>query len=239
MKKVPKENKSDIFNKLVKGSLAGVPFVGGVAAEFFELVIKPPHTKRLKEWMESIAEDFEKLKEQVEGFKIEDLANNEMFTTTILHATQVAIRNHQKEKLEALRAAVLNSSSSNAPEENLQLMFLNFVDELTPWHLRILNFFNNPKEWGEKHGINYDLLDLRFGYSSVKVLIKIFPQLLEKQEFCEIIIRDLLSKKLLSGEALDRVLPEDHIFTSSTSDFGKQFIQFITSPFEEVKSNTT
>jgi hypothetical protein len=64
----------------------------------------------------------------------------------------VAIRNHHKEKLKALRNAVLNSISPNLPEEDLQLMFLNWVDELTTWHLRILQFFDSPETWLNKLG---------------------------------------------------------------------------------------
>lgn len=231
MKEIPKQAAGDVVHKIAKGviSLLGT----GLAAEFFELVIKPPYTKRFKEWMESVAEDFKKLEERVEGFKIEALANNEMFTNTFLHATQVAIRNHQKEKLEALRNAVLNAASPNTPEEDMQVMFLTLVDELTPWHFKILKFFDDPKGWGKRHGIDYDRLDLPFGYSSVKVIEQIFPDLQDKHDFCEIIIRDLLSKELLKREALEKVLPEDHIFTSSTSDWGKKFVQFITSPIED------
>ena len=47
------------------------------------------------------------------------------------YATQIAIRNHQRKKLEALRNAVLNSALVNASEEDIQLMFLNFIEYLT------------------------------------------------------------------------------------------------------------
>jgi hypothetical protein len=56
-----------------------------------------------------------------------------------MHATQAAIRNHQKEKLEALRNAVLNSAEKNALDEDIKLMFVSLIDTFTPWHLRILS----------------------------------------------------------------------------------------------------
>jgi len=65
-----------------------------------------------------------------------------------MHASQVAIRNHQSGKLEALRNAVLDSALSNEPEEDMQLMFLNFVDVLTLSHLRMLKLYfdSEPRE---------------------------------------------------------------------------------------------
>jgi len=233
MENIPKISKGDIVHKVVKGGLSAIPFAGGLAAEFFDLVIKPPLSKRLDAWMESVTEGLKGLEEKVEGFKVEDLSQNEMFITTFMQATQAATRNHQKEKLEALKNAALNAALPNAPEDDIKLIFLNFVDILTPWHLRILRFFNNPKEWLHNHEIKVDINDLPFGYSSVKVLERIFPKLQNKGNFCEIIVRDLLTKDLLSGDAITRVLPEDHIFSPGTSELGKQFIQFITSPFEK------
>jgi hypothetical protein len=71
-----------------------------------------------------------------------------------MHATQVALRNHHTEKREALCNAVLNVASGNAPQDNIQLMFLDFIDTLTPWHLRILHFFQNPLDYIASKGFN-------------------------------------------------------------------------------------
>jgi len=231
MKEIPKESKGDIIHKLVKGAISGAPLGGGLAAEFFELVIKPPYTKRFKRWMESVAEAFKKLEEEVEGFKIENLANNEMFTTTILHATQVAIRNHQKEKLEALRAAVLNSTSPNAPEEDLQLMFLNWVDEFTTWHLRILKFFDSPETWVNKSNIKIpDWAEA----SPLHVFFHLYPQLKDQTQIFNLMLQDLDLKELLDeGKIRSTMKKMAYLRVSHTTNLGKQFIQFITSPIED------
>jgi len=238
MKKIPKESKGDIVHKIVKGGLAGVPFGGGLVAEFFELVIKPPYTKRLKGWMESVYEDLKKLKDKDESFNIEDLAKNEMFTTTILHATQVAIRNHQKEKLESLKNAVLNSTSPNAPEEDLQLMFLNWVDDLTTWHLRILKFFDSPEIWVNKSNIKIpDWVEA----SPIRVFFHVYPQLKDQKTFFDLLIQDLADlKELLSEEKLRSPMKKmAYLRVSHTTNLGKQFIRFITSPIESKNKNQT
>lgn len=116
MKEKPKPDKKDVAHKAAKIVLSGIPWLGGPVAELFNTVIIPPLEKRRNKWIESIAEGLKELEEKVDDFKIENLKDNEMFITTVMHAKQVAIRNHQKEKLAALRNAVLNAGLPNPPE---------------------------------------------------------------------------------------------------------------------------
>lgn len=230
MEEKPKTSAGDIAHKIVKAGLSAVPLAGGPAAELFNAIITPPLAKRRNKWIESIAEGLKQLEEKVEGFSVESLSENEMFITTVMHATQSAIRNHQEEKLEALRNAILNAATPNPPEEDLQMMFLNWVDELTPWYLRILKFFDNPKAWAQKHGIT--LPDRPMG-APAHALEDGFPELRGKRNFYDSIIKDLYSKDLMGLESLHTTMTGHGIYVSRTTDRGKQFIQFITSPIEE------
>lgn len=78
--------------------------------------------------MNAIAERLYELEKKVNGFRIESLKENQVFLTTVMHATTAALRNHQKEKLEALQNAVLNSAMNIDVDENLQLLFWDLVD---------------------------------------------------------------------------------------------------------------
>lgn len=227
VKKKPKPGVKDAAHTAGKVVFSLIPGIGGAAAEIFSTVIVPPLTKRRDEWIESIANGLKELEEKDEGFKIEELANNDMFITTVMHASQVAIRNHQEEKLEALKNAVLNAASPNAPEEDIQLMFLHFIDTLTPWHIRILTFFEDPKGWAEKY--NVKLPDLEFGSPS-HALLHAFPELRSYSDFVDQVVKDLYAGGLMSIESLKTTMPKQGIFASRTTDFGSQFIQFITSP---------
>jgi hypothetical protein len=123
-----------------------------------------------------------------------------------MHASQVAIRNHQKEKLEALRNAVLNAALSNAPDEDLQLMFLIFVDSLTPLHIKALKLIYDKKP-----------LTGLSGFES-------------HHDFYEQIKQDLMNRGLVprySGMSLNQ------IFEAKAHDItklGEQFLKFITAP---------
>jgi hypothetical protein len=84
----------------------------------------------------------------IEG-KLESLAANPTFVTTVLQATQIALRTHQEEKLEALRNAVANSGG-NQLQDDTRAVFLNLVDTFTPTHLRILKYFKDRTSVDER-----------------------------------------------------------------------------------------
>jgi hypothetical protein len=135
---VPKPTTGDVAHTLAKAALSSVPGVGGAAAELFEFLLAPPLSKRRDEWMQSIAERLNAVETN-----LETLRGDAAFVTTMVQATQIAIRNHQGEKLEALRNAVTNSAIRRAPDDDVRAMFLSLVDAFTPTHLRILKFFQN------------------------------------------------------------------------------------------------
>lgn len=124
---------------VVKAGISAVPIVGGAAAELLGLALAPPLEKRRAEWFESVAERLKKVE-----VKFETLGDDPAFVTTVLQATQIATRTHQQEKLRALQNAVVNTALHKLADDNLRSLFLAFVDEFTPAHVRMLAFFKNP-----------------------------------------------------------------------------------------------
>ena len=176
--------------------------------------------------MNSIAEGLVQLQEKVEGFRIEDLSGDPAFVTMTLQATQYALRNHQEEKLEALRNAVLNSALPGAPEDDMQIIFLGLVDTLTPWHLRVLKLFDDPLKWAEQ---NQRSVPIGFGGAGTRqVLLQAYPELNGKNDLQDKIIKDLSTHNL--AEIPSAMMTSKGAHESRTSGFGKQFLQFITTP---------
>jgi hypothetical protein len=62
-----------------------------------------------------------------------------------LQATSIALRNHQEEKLEALKNVVVNSVLPSSVDDDLKLMFIDLVDELKVLHLRLLRMLYEPE----------------------------------------------------------------------------------------------
>lgn len=222
-----KNSKGDIAHTVAKAGLSMIPVLGGVAAEFFSTVIAPPISKRRDEWLIRIANGLEDIKRKLPNFDLSSLSQNEVFITTIMHATQTAIRNHHEEKLEALKNAVLNSAIKIKIDESLQLMFINYIDTLTPWHLRILTFFQNPTGWFKARGMN--IPNIYMG-SPAHMLESAFPDLKGNRSFYDLIIKDLYSQGLLGIDSLHTTMTGSGTLAPRTTELGNKFITYITAP---------
>jgi len=211
---------------IARAGLQTIPIAGGAAAEFFNAIISPPLEKRRQEWMEEVAECLRKLEES-KGISLDDLIMNEVFTTTVMQASQSAIRNHQKEKIDALRNAVLNAALPTSPNDSLQQMFLNFVDTFTVWHIRLLKFFDNPAEGIKAKGLN--LGNITMGGLS-HILEEAFPELKGERAFYDQVWKDLYSRGLVNTEGLHTMMSGSGLMAQRATPMGRQFIEFITSP---------
>jgi predicted trehalose synthase len=102
----PKKDSKDVARSVVKAALSCVPALGGPMAEIFSLVVAPSLEKRRDAWIESLAARLKELEDRVSGFSVENLCGNESFVSVLMQASNTAIKNHQKEKREALSNAI-------------------------------------------------------------------------------------------------------------------------------------
>lgn len=216
--KIPEPDVNDVGHTLIKAGLSLFPVVGGSAAEVFNYLICPPLLKRKDKWLQSIAAIVLELKEK--SFSIDDLSKNEAFITIVLHATSVAIKNHHEEKLKALRNAVINSVLPNAPDEDLQLMFINIIDVLTPSHLLVLRRHDSPILYAGKSILSHSRKSVQIS--------GMFPEFIDNEDFLTQIIKDLYSHGLIDSDSNTMQLNDGGFMLSRKTILGTQFIQYIT-----------
>jgi hypothetical protein len=143
----------------------------------------------------------------------------------------VATNITRSEKLEALRDAVLNPASSPLIEEDVQRVFLNFADELTPWHLRVLKFLYNPEEWLRRSAIPVPKNALG---TALSVFFTAFPELEKREAFARQLLRDLSARGLASDwESMTIITGRSGMFASHTTSLGKQFLDFVISALKK------
>lgn len=216
---IPPLKKSDeIALAFTRGLISELPG-GGLLLEVGSVVVP----ERYKRFFRATKSDLAKL---IEAGKVtqEDLMHNENFHSVLLSAAMIAVRNHQEEKLEMLRNAVLNAALPDAPEDDIQAMYLSYLDRLTPWHVRILKFFDIPRE--------------RSAYIEgvAAVLEKEFPDLQGKSSFCMSIMADLESLNLitndLTGASFTKYAErsEDNVITTNS---GREVLKYIASPLDK------
>src|SRR3989338_4766599 len=116
-----------------------------------------------------------------------------------MHATQVAIRNSQEEKRNALRNAIINAALPDPPEQSLQLMFLNFLDIFTTWHLWVLQLYHEPALHSELKDYSHRT---EIGGGLSVLLEKVYPELRDKRAFYDQVWTDLYSRGLVIADSL-------------------------------------
>lgn len=136
MDKPPDDPRSEAFAAAVRGLLGAVPVVGSLLAEIANLYVNPLG-KRKQRWLELVAEAVTQIQKEL-GTLPQSLQENEEFVSFLYQATQIALRNHQKEKLNALRGALVSIAHPRARPEDEAFLYLRYIDELSASHLRLL-----------------------------------------------------------------------------------------------------
>ncbi len=223
----PVKSISDDIHALTKGTISCIPAAGGLLAEFFSLVVTPSLDRRRQEWMTQVAQGLTELRNRVDAFSWETLREDEHFIDVLLHASQIALRNHQAEKLVALQNAVCNTALKIDIEEVHQTLFLRYVDELTVLHLKLLHLLNNPREWEEKNGQKFPSR-----MSGIRQMIyDAIPELTGRNDLSKLLVKDLQSRGIIEDFSLGiTTIPREVIMSAHGTDMGNRFIRYISEP---------
>lgn len=224
-----KLTRADALHTGVKAGLSTLPVVGDI----FELLIASPASKRRDAFLISLYDGLKRLEAQVEDFNLESSLENEVLQTTVIQATQAAIRTHSKEKHEALRNVVLNSAISKSPDENRQAMFIRLCDELTETHIHLLMFFNEDKAASVVLDLDHSDWRMNTALGRLGNLIEdVFPSLKRQFDFYIAVINDLHARGLIGN-----ILPSKGMMTKTrqyptSTAFAKEFLAFLKSPLD-------
>lgn len=214
----------DVMHTAIKAGLSCIPIVGGGISEIFGKVVVSPIDKRKDEWLIRIYDSLQELQRKVNDFQMESLSENELFISIMARASQIAIMNHQEEKLKALNNAIVNTALNINIEENEQMMFLNMIDTFTPWHLKLIYYFDNP----EKRFLDHNIIKPNTMMGCIEDgLYKFYPNLKNKDEFVNILIKELYNNGILNVQSIDATMTTGGMFASRLTDYGKRFLNYI------------
>lgn len=212
-----------------KAVLSAVPLVGGSLAEIFAYLVNEPIAKRRDEWIEEIAGRIDELGKQLDEPLMERLQKDESFTTVLLSASQIAIRTHQKEKIDILANAVLNSALGKIPDDTERSIMLGLIDRLTPAHIAILTLMSDPRR---NAAVMKRLEHISMGGLTL-VIFSAFPKLAGQDALIELLWRDLVDAGLLNSSGINVTMTGPGLLSSRTTSFGERFLQFVANPLHE------
>ena len=214
----PERGAEDIARSALRGMLTtAAPGLGALAGELFDLAIIPQLERRRATWWNDLAARLSDLEQKVEGFSLASLSDSPHFMTAVTTASQIAIRNHNEEKLAALKNAVINVVLEDELENELYLVFLSLVDALTPLHLRILVLCRDAAALRKEVGGSF--VDMR---TLIEQDIPSLPQDVLRQ-----VARDLYNRDLIQNDQLHVAMSIESMARKLTTDFGDRLLRFI------------
>ena len=128
----------DTVEIVAKTALSVIPVGGALATAVYDAVKGNCLAKRQEEWKRALEERLSAVEET-----LENIGNNELFTTALIKGTELAMRTARGEKLSYLANAVVNTIGQDLDEERL-IVFLDLIDKYTVSHIKIINFFYDP-----------------------------------------------------------------------------------------------
>lgn len=223
-KNVFETTKNDLLHLVTKTGLSTIPVVGSALAEVFDAIFTSPLSKRKDQWLVEISQKLLELEDKIKDFKIASLSDNELFITYFTNASQAAIRNHQQEKLDSLRNSTLRVAIQKDIDDDIAMIYFRMIEELTPYHIRVLSFLHNPTNW---FIINEKRYEEPYMGSISQILLQAFPELRGQDEFVNKVIHDLYNEGFINTESIKVMMTGSGIMSSRTTNLGKGFIEFI------------
>ena len=205
----------DTVEIAAKTALSVIPVGGALVTSVYDTVKGNCLSKRQEKWKESLEERLSKLE-----CALEDIGNNELFTTALVKSTEIAMKTSREEKMAYLANAVINSLEPDIDEEKL-IVFLSLLDKYTISHIKIIYFFNNPKRFDGISSSSYMM-----GSPSTP-LFQVYPEL--NNSLFKKIYDDLYTDGMVNTESLNVTMTGSGMVAKRTSQLGDEFLDFILS----------
>lgn len=244
--KVFEPKPDDYLHALAKGWISSLPIAGGITGEIFSTVVSSPRDKRMKTYLQSVDERL-RILEQSGKIDKKSLLEDDEFLDVIFQATDIAVKNSQKEKLEALKNCVVNTALKMHIGRDRKMMYLNILNQITPTHLLVLRLIEDPEYAVRELVANQTRSVDRF--SQVSVLSDLGKFLGLEPELFKMVVNELESWGILqnvksehtSGLATDKIeLAIQGLISNTESRVttrGYEFLGFI--DYEEIEKAKT
>lgn len=228
----PPDEKSgarQVTEKAMEAVSGSVPFVGGALAVVLAHAFSHSYEKRLRAWMEQLAQVVQELIDRVDGVDVEGLSQDDDFMDAVATATRIAEKTSSETKRTALQNALLNIGIGSVPDSDKSAVYLRYIDELTPSHMVLLDFFEDPPAFLDKRGIPWPNIMMGGLGSVVQVAL---PDLHADTPFLETLSGDLARWGLVSNPGLNTVMTGGGLKAKRTTEKGREFMAFVSGPFD-------
>lgn len=199
-----------------KTALSVIPVGGTLISCIWDSVKANAAQKRLEEWKKVVEKRLSKLE-----FTLDNLGNNELFASAIMRATDIALKTAESKKREYLANAVYHATHISI-EEGMLMIYLDFLERYSVWHLQILHFFQNPRANNKAESSGYVM------GTAMDVLRPVFSELCQNTDLVIKIVNDLQMDGLMArGSYMNSSMTSDGMLASRTTKMGNGFLEYI------------
>lgn len=210
-----KDKALDTVEIIGKTVLSVIPVGGALATAVYDAVKGNCLARRQEVWRNTLEDRMSRVENT-----LEEISNDELFTTALIKSTELAMRTATQEKMKYLANAAVNSFELDIEEEKL-IIFMDLLDKYTISHIKILKFFYDPKQFSGLSSSTYMM------GSPTTILFQAYPEL-DNQMFKKI-YNDLYVDGLVNTENLNITMTGSGMVAKRTTVFGDEFLKFILS----------
>lgn len=208
-----KSNELDIVEIAGKTVLSAIPVGGALITAVYDAVKGNVLSRRQEEWKKVLGERLSNLEDT-----LDNIGNNELFTTALIKTTEIAMRTAKEEKRLYLANAVANTTRLDLNEEKL-IVFLDLLDKYTISHIKIINFFYKPSRFEGVSSSSYMM------GSPKTPLFDIYPEL--DNDLFNKIYNDLYTDGMVNTKDLNCTMTGAGMIAKRTTPLGDEFLNFI------------
>ena len=208
-----KRNVLDMVEIAGKTVLSAIPIGGALITAVYDAVKGNVLSRRQEEWKKVLEERLSNLEDT-----LDNIGNNELFTTALIKTTEIAMRTAKAEKRLYLANAVVNTTSLDLNEEKL-IVFLDLLDKYTVSHIKIINFFFKPSRFEGVSSSSHIM------GSPKTPLFDIYPEL--NNDLFNKIYNDLYTDGMVNTKDLNCTMTGAGMIAKRTTPLGDEFLNFI------------
>ncbi|MCK4548432.1 MAG: hypothetical protein KAW17_13430 [Candidatus Eisenbacteria sp.] len=218
--------RGDHVVNVIKGLFAAVPIVGGTISSLMGDYIPRRKEQRLIRFTEALAKDLDKIQDRIDT----DYITTDEFAHLFLKTYRAVEEQYQEEKLEILRAFLVNSLLDRETSADEKEFFLRVANDLTVLEAKLLRLFSDPE--GTNVALGNPIKPAMMTTSLMSLIRRAFPDMSE--DMITAAVSSLDGRGILGGvaEALKPMMAAGGVehLGGRLAPFGTKFVQFVTMP---------
>jgi len=224
---------AELLETALVGGAGLIPGVGSLISAGIATIFRQEADKRTREWQELVVEAVNRIGDAVDD--LESRVSGGAFYDAAYQATFIALSTASEDKRSMLANALVNAGitdDTDARERDTRAVFIRFVGELTPSHIRLLRYFLAPET-----SLGWDAarkVEQKPSSTIWDGVHAAFPQWVGDQ-VTSLMVDDLRQRNLLglSTNDLAKSMTGGGVLTRRATGLGKHFLDFLSGPFGE------